>query len=385
MEVPWKERTVMDERLCFLAEASRKESSFSAVCRAYGISRKTGYKWLQRYHAGETLADKSRTPHHQPNRTRPEIEEEVLNIRTNHPAWGPRKLLHELAKKEYSHLPCKSTIENILKRNGRISPEASEASAAYTRFEMERPNMLWQMDFKGDFALLDGNRCHPLDILDDCSRYGLQLHASEGISGEEFKPLFTRTLEEYGLPEAILCDNGKPWGDSKNAITAFDVWMMRLGILPIHGKALHPQTQGKIERFHRTMKEELLKYRPLHDLQEAQKEFDAWLYTYNNERAHEALGLRVPAEIYRPSKRKLKEADHPVEYETGSLLYKVNYKGYISIRKHRYYLTEALVGEYIKLIGYDGNVVGLQYGDFEFAQIDLDQQMIVSRRRRRIR
>lgn len=383
--MPWKERTVMDKRSRFLAEAISKERSFSAVCRAYGISRKTGYKWLHRYETGQALSDKSRAPRHRPHKTAPEIEQEILRIRTKHPGWGPRKLLHELSQQVHTNLPSKSTVENILKRNGRITPEASEAATPYTRFERERPNELWQMDFKGDFALLDGQRCYPFDILDDCSRYGLTLHANRGTSAEEFVPLFTHILEEYGLPDAILCDNGKPWGDSKGGITQFDVWMMRLGVLPIHGRPLHPQTQGKLERFHRTMKDELLRYKPLRNAQQAQAEFDAWLYAYNNERAHEALGLRVPAAVYRPSKRTLLNADRPVEYDTGSLLYKVNYKGYISIRKHRYYLTEALIGEYLQLNDLGGHLVGLQYGDFEIAQIDLEQQMIVSKRRRRVR
>lgn len=383
--MPWKERTVMTERSRFVAEALAGEDSFSAVCRAYGISRKTGYKWLRRAQAGENMADLSRAPLHSPNRTSPEMEATVLAERDRHPAWGPRKLQRALLNKGYEEVPSKSTIENILKRNNRIEPEDSVAATAFKRFERERPNELWQMDYKGDFALLDGTRCFPLTILDDHSRFCLCLNASTQTNNEAFLPVFTRILEEFGLPASILCDNGKPWGDSKGGITAFDVWMMRLGVLPIHGRPLHPQTQGKDERFHRTLKRELLRVRPFDNSADAQTSFDVWRAEYNQERPHEALKLEVPARHYQYSKRSLQEADRPVEYEVGARLRKVNYKGYLSIRNHRYYLAEALAGEYLELAEVSQHVVGLRYGDFEFAQIDLDQQLIISKRRNRIR
>ena len=383
--MPWKERTVMSERGKFIALVLSGEETFSAVCRSFGISRKTGYKWLYRALSGVSLEDLPRTPLHSPKRTPPEIEALILAERDRHPAWGPRKIQRELLNGGHEGLPCKSTIENILKRNNRIEPEASEAATAFLRFEQPQPNDLWQMDHKGHFAMLDGNRCYPLTVLDDNSRFNLCLHADDRFDYVSFLPVFTGVLEEYGLPLAILCDNGKPWGDSQRGITPFDVWMMRLDVLPIHGRPFHPQTQGKVERFHRTLKRELLSTRPFADVHDVQEALTVWRQEYNCERPHEALDLDVPAAHYRPSKRTLREADKPVEYDTGARLRKVNYKGYLSIRQHRYYIAEALIGEYVELADVSENIVALRYGNFEFAQIDLDQQLIVSRRRKRVR
>ena len=383
--MPWKEITTMNQKQAFVAEAIQKETSFSALCAAYGISRKTGYKWLSRYLNGESLDERSRRPQQCKGKTPPEIEELILKERVKHPTWGPRKLKRSLENQQYTDLPCKSTIENILKRNGCIEPEASVAATAFKRFERAKPNELWQMDFKGDFAMANGQRCYPLTILDDHSRFSLCLHANSGTNYAEFLPIFTRVLEEYGLPDAILCDNGKPWGDSRGGITAFEVWMMRMGVLPIHGRPLHPQTQGKDERFHRTLKNDLLKKRAFLDLADAQAAFDPFRREYNEERPHEALQLDVPAKFYRPSKRKLSECDKPVIYDSGARLRKVNYKGYISICRKRYFLSDSLIGEYLQLNDCDENVVALQYGQFEIARIDLEQGLFVSKKRSKVR
>lgn len=383
--MPWKERTVMSERQRFLAEVTRGEESFSAVCRKYEISRKTGYKWLHRAENGEGLENLSKKPFHSPRRTPPEIEKLVLDERDQHPAWGPRKLKQALANKGHEDIPCKSTIENILKRNNRIEPEASEAATPFKRFEHSSPNDLWQMDFKGDFGMLDGRRCYPLTILDDHSRFSLCLHASAGTNYAEFCPVFTQVLKEYGLPKAILCDNGKPWGDSQGGITSFEVWMMKLGVLPIHGRPLHPQTQGKEERFHRTLKRELLSARPIRDQSDAQAAFDRWRQEYNCERPHEALKLDVPEKHYRSSTRLFDGTVSPIEYDKGARLRKVNCKGYLSIQSYRYYFSEALIGEYIELVDIDEALMSLRYGNFEIARIDVREKRIVSKRKQRVR
>ena len=173
--MPWKEITAMCQKRTFVAAAIQRETSFTALCQAYGISRKTGYKWLSRYLEGEGLDERSRRPHSCGGKTLPETEELILNERAKHPTWGPRKLRRSLENQHYTGLPCKSTIENILKRNGCIEPEASIAATAFTRFQRAQPNELWQMDFKGDFAMVNGQRCFPLTILDDHSRFSLCL------------------------------------------------------------------------------------------------------------------------------------------------------------------------------------------------------------------
>ena len=377
--MPWKEKTVMSMREEFASSALQGEKSMSALCREYGISRRTGYKWLERAKNGQALSNQSRAPKQVANKTHNAVEELILQARDEHPAWGPRKLERYLQNKGYTDLPCKSTIGNILHRNERIEPEASEAHKPMRRFERPFPNDLWQMDYKGDFGMLNGERCYPLTMLDDHSRFSLCLKAGSGIAYQGFKPEIVRVFEEYGLPRSILCDNGKPWGDSHGGLTMFDVWMMQLDILPIHIRPKHPQTQGKEERFHGTLKRELLKRNVIKDLADAQALFDPWRDEYNNERPHEALGMDVPAKRYRESKRKYSEQLTEPEYETGARIRKVDYKGYITINECRYYLTEALTGKYLLLRNEDEELISLHYGAYQVAKIDLRERRIVSK------
>ena len=378
--MPWKEKTVEENRTSFVSEALAKETSFSQLCRDYGITRKTGYKWLSRGKNGEPLSDRQRNHWSHPNRTSREMEECILEARVRHPAWGARKLKRYLENKGYTGLPAQSTICEILKRNGMVAPEESAARVPFKRFEKEAPNDMWQVDFKGDFGLQNGQRCHPLTVLDDHSRYSLCLEAKENQQGAGVIERFHRLFAAYGLPSSILCDNGPPWGDSKaGALTHFDVWMMQLNILPIHCRPYRPQTQGKEERFHRTLKEEVLKRELFADMAAAQRRFDVWRHEYNYERPHHALGLETPSTRYRISRRRMPAARK--EPEVGEGVYrKVNYKGYISIRSHRYYLTEALIGKFLEIKPLSGAEVGLYYGDFRVAKIDLDERLFTSRR-----
>lgn len=377
--MPWKENTVMSKRESFTAEALLHETSFAALCRRYGISRKTGYKWLDRAREGLSLEDQSRQPHHSPGRTPPEMEALILDARDSHPGWGPRKLEAYLHSRGHEELPCTSTIGKILKRGERIDPVQSEKHTPWNCFEREAPNELWQMDFKGDFNLLDGSRCYPLTILDDHTRFSLCLEAMENQRYTDFYSTFSRVLSEYGLPEEILCDHGKPWSDGKSGITAFDVWMMQLGILPIHGKVRHPQTQGKEERFHRTLKNELLRHRPLKDLADAQSAFDLWRLSYNTERPHEALGMDCPVKYYRPSPRSLPSMLREPEYGSGENVRKVNVRGYLSYQGNAYFLSESLIGKYVTLSPGKNETMTVHYGDFCVARLGLREHTILSR------
>lgn len=378
--MPWECKTLELTRKEFVAKAIMKTNSISELCREYGISRPTAYKWIERYKNGDCLSDKSHEPFAKPFKTPQYQEELILNAREVHPTWGARKLHRFLQNKGYDVLPAISTISDILKRNGYISKEMSETHTPFKRFEMAAPNMLWQMDFKGHFGMLNDERCHPLTILDDHSRFSLCIDAKDNERWSYTKSSLVRIFSEFGMPDAILCDNGKPWGDSAKGYSAFDLWMMQLGVLPIHGKPLHPQTQGKEERFHRTLKTDLLSKTPIHNLAHAQQEFDIFRYCYNNERPHEALNLDVPAKHYRASKKTYTaDAREPV-YDTGRWLGKVNYKGYISINKHRYYLSETLIGKYLELIEEANDIVSLHYGNFQIAKIDMNEQLFISRR-----
>lgn len=378
--MPWERTTVDEKRKEFVARAVMREGTISALCREYGISRPTGYKWIERYLNGEDMCDRPHAPVNRPTRTCRNTELQILDVRDAHPTWGARKIHRFLVDKGETQLPAVSTVNEILKRNGRISEAASAQHTPWRRFEYGTPNALWQMDYKGHFGLCNGQRCHGLTILDDHSRFSLCLDAKENEQWKPTKESLIRVFKEYGMPDAILCDNGTPWGDSHGGRTQFEIWMMQMDVLPMHGARLHPQTQGKDERFHRTLKEDLLLRKPLADLDEAQREFNAFRYCYNYERPHAALELEVPAKRYKASKRSYVETPKEPEYGSGANLRKVNYKGYIAVQKHRYYLSESMVGKYIELRQPTDNLMVLAYGNFEVARIDLEAQKFDSRK-----
>lgn len=380
VSMPWERKTVDNQRRTFAARAAMGEDSLSALCREYGISRPTGYKWLERYQNGETMLDRPHTPYRKPFKTSRAMELRIVDVRNAHPTWGARKIQRFMADKGEMDLPAASTINDILKRNGCISEAASEQHTPWKRFERDRPNALWQMDYKGHFGMTNGRRCHGLTILDDHSRFSLCLDAKENEQWEPTRESLERIFREFGLPDAILCDNGAPWSDNHGGYTPFEIWMMQMDVTPMHGKPRHPQTQGKDERFHRTLKEDLLLRKPLADLEEAQREFDAFRYCYNHERPHAALKLDVPAKHYKPSSRKLVKDPKEPEYDSGKNLRKVNCCGYISIYGKRYYLSESFVGKYIELRPLEGDLLVLAYGNFEVARIDLVVKKFDSRK-----
>ena len=380
--MPWEEKTVNQSRSEFVIEAIEAEYSFSKLCEKYKITRKTGYKWLNRYKSGETLSNQSRKPFHSPNKTPDKTEKLILNERSLHPVWGARKLKKSLENKGFSELPSTSTISDILKRNNCISNEESQKHKPYIRFEKEKPNQLWQVDFKGDFAMLDNLRCYPLTVLDDHSRFNLAISAKLNQQGIGVFKTFTYLFNEYGIPDCILSDNGNPWGNSQcTGFTRFEIWLMQLDILPIHGRPRHPQTQGKEERFHRTMKAELLMQVPILNIKHAQEKFDIYRNEYNNERPHEALGLDVPAQHYKASTRKFSAKVESFEYSEPRNLRKIRGNGYITYRSKEHYLSEALIGEYVNLVPSSvPNQMKVQYRNFNIARIDLDKNKVIDKR-----
>ena len=287
-----------------------------------------------RYHeAGRSaLTDRSRRPRISPYQTSTDVTRAILRLRDQHPAWGARKLRQRLCVLGHRDLPCPSTIHAILVRAGRIDPAETVKHQPWIRFEHEAPNQLWQMDFKGHFALSQG-RCHPLTVLDDHSRFNVTLSACADERGETVKTSLTRVFRRYGLPERMTMDNGAPWGsDEEHRYTPLTVWLIRLGIGVSHSRPYHPQTQGKDERFHRTLAAEVLRGPPFRDLHQCQQRFDAWRDIYNLERPHEALGMATPASRYQPSPRGFPETLPPIDYPDGDIVRKVQAKGEISYR-----------------------------------------------------
>lgn len=349
--MPWREVSLMSQREEFVTLAMDPDRNFRELCRRWGISPPTGYKWVHRYaevgRAG--LADRSRRPQRSPRRTATAMEEAVCAVRQEHPAWGGRKIRAVLAAAGVDAVPAPATITGILRRHGLLVPERP-APHAWQRFEAPEPNQLWQMDFKGHFPAGDG-RCHPLTVLDDHSRFNLCLAACADERGETVKDHLTAAFQRYGLPERLLVDNGAPWGnDVVHRHTPLTAWLIRLDIRVSHGRPYHAQTQGKEERFHRTLKVEVIQSQPVwRHLAEVQLAFDAWRPVYNLQRPHEALGMQPPAARYRPSPRPFPRALPPIEYAPGDVVRRVQQKGVISYRGHDYLIGKAFTGQPVAL------------------------------------
>lgn len=343
--MPWKEKTVEELRKEFV-EAAASCSNFSSLCREFGITRATGYKWVKRYEKDETLSDRSRRPNITANKTAEVIEIQIIEARTTHPGWGAKKIKVSLENKGVE-MPCVKTVNNILNRYGCISKEESLKHKAFTRFEKERCNEMWQTDFKGEFRMQDGNYCFPLDIFDDHSRFVIRIKPSKSTSNLVL-PTFREAFYEYGMPDSVLSDNGAQFAGFRQGYTQFEKWLMNHDVLPIHGRIKHPQTQGKIERFHRAMNQELLKYYIPKDIADAERVFSDWRNTYNNERPHEALGMKCPSDIYTPSSRTYRDQVDKYEYSGKYHVIKGNSWGYVRFGGWQIYLSETMANEHIE-------------------------------------
>ena len=376
--MPWECKTVEDQRREF-AQAAINCNNFSALCRDFGITRRTGLKWVERYKAQQPLTDRSRRPHTTPTRTPEDVELLILALRGDNPGWGARTIHSVLARQGYKDLPCVKTVNNILNRYGCIAPEESQKRHPFTRFEKDRCNVMWQTDFKGEFRMGDNNYCYPLTILDDHSRFSLKI-APRLSTANVVIPTFLEVFREYGMPDSILSDNGAQFAGFKKGYTQFERWLMDLDILPIHGRIKHPQTQGKIERFHRTMKQELLNHVRIVDIADAQNKFVIWRDKYNNLRPHEALGMRTPGEVYEPSKKQYKENVEKFEYGGEYHIIKVNNWGYARFAGYQVYLSETMADQYIEFRpGQNGETFIACYRNFRIAEFDTEDGQLIHR------
>ena len=375
--MPWKDKTVEELRKEFV-EAAKTTKNFSSLCREFGITRKTGYKWVKRSEQDYPLSDRSHIPLHIPGRTESEIEEAILRVRAENPEWGAKTIRKILENNGYTNLPCTRTINNILQRHGCISEEESQKRKGFIRFEREYCNELWQTDFKGDFPLLDGNRCFPLDIIDDHSRYCLGIFPKANATG--VKQSFEIVFSEFGLPKAILSDHGAQFAGFKGGYTQFERWLMDLDVAPIHGRILHPQTQGKIERFHRTMKKELLKYHDFADLAQATIAFEQWRIKYNEVRPHAALNMRCPADVYIPSTRIYSGKIESYEYSGIYRMIKVNNWGYLRFDKIQLFLSETMANTYLEIRPTKNDCFAVCYRNYRIAEINATTGSLLNRR-----
>lgn len=341
--MPWKTQDTMSLREEFVCLASQEGANRRELCRRFGISPQTAYKWLARYaREGQAgLADRSRRPQCSPALTPVTVQVAVVDLRRQHPAWGGRKISRRLQDLGLAAV-APSTISSILHRHGLITPPALE-DKAWQRFEHERPNALWQADFKGHFETLQ-RRCSPLTVLDDHSRYNLVLQACGNTRSPTVQAHLETAFRRYGLPARMNFDNGAPWGSPSQPgqVTELGLWLIRLGIRVSHSRPYHPQTNGKEERFHRSLKAEVLNGKSFEHLAHVQTAFDRWRRVYNHERPHEALQMQTPISRYRPSPRAFPEILPPVEYAPDDHVVRVKWNGELSFRGQKFKVSSAL-------------------------------------------
>ncbi len=371
--MPWKESTTLDERRKFVILAQEGGMSFAALCRRFGISRKTGYKWVSRYRETGSLTDledRSRRPLHSPGRADARQEQRAVALRQEL-GWGARKL-QVLLEREEIHL-SEATLNRIIKRNG-LSEQRRVQGQATQRFERCRSNELWQMDFKGHLRLgAKGRRCYPLSILDDHSRFLIGLFALPSNQAGPTGAALRSALAEYGLPEQILTDHGSPFWSTTNShgLTQVSVEIMNQGIQLVHGSTRHPQTQGKVERLHRTLQEEINHRGCPETMAECQAFFDLFRRRYNQERPHEALGMGVPAMHYTPSTRAYLPVPPPWRYDPAMAVQQLNTQGSLNYQGQRLFVCEALASQWVGTMVFEGKLI-VQFRDLLIREINLE-------------
>ena len=346
----WRETDKMDERVRFIAAVLAGDETMSELCEAYGISRKTGYKWLARYRelgpAG--LYDQSRAPHFHGRASDADLVERIVSEKEAHPLWGPKKIAARLQRRHPElDWPASSTIGEILKRHGLVKgrPRARWKGCGNGPWpEPDAPNAVWSADHKGWFRTRNGARCEPLTVMDAKSRYMLALVAVGSTSTEEAWPVFERLFHEYGLPDRLRSDNGPPFaGAGITGLSPLAVRFIRLGIRLERIKPGKPQQNGRHERFHLTMLP--LARDPQATLSEQQRVFDSFRREYNEERPHEALGQKMPYEHYRPSLRLMPDTPPEPEYPDHAAVRRVRHSGEIKWNGGLIHISQSLVGE----------------------------------------
>lgn len=342
----WKTMDVQEQRVRFAVAAARKEKSLTALCREFEISRPTGYLWLKRYKtlgvAG--IAEKSRRPQWSPQQTLAEVEQRVVEARKRYPDWGARKL-QTILKREQVQLPA-TTIHRILLRHGLVAEE-DRHRAAVKRFERSAPNQLWQMDFKSPTGWQTA--AGPLSVLDDHSRYVTVLQAVGSTRAELVREQLETAFLCCGVPEAMLMDHGVPWWNeaAPTGATWLTIWLMQQGIRLHWSGYRHPQTQGKVERFHGSLERAWQKRGGVGE--DAQAWLDAYRWEHNHVRPHEALGMKTPADVWRKSERQYDPHPAQWEYEPGSKVLKLDGQGKMDAYGLRWSISRALRGQRVKL------------------------------------
>jgi putative transposase len=385
--MPWKEHGVTEERFRFIEEFQTEDWSMAELCRCYGVSRATGYKWVERYQAGglEALGDRSRAPRHTPHAISSEMEDLVIGQRGQHPHWGAPKIRARLLRDHPGQaIPAESTIGEILKRNGLTVAQKRRRPGAAPGQPLraaDAANAVWSVDFKGWFRTGDGTRIDPLTLSDNYSRYLLRCQALKAPTGFYVQPVCEAAFREYGLPDGMRSDNGAPFGSNgESGLTRLTVWWIQLGIRPEHIEPGQPQQNGRHERMHRTLKQETAAP-SARNRREQQQRFDQFRQQYNQERPHEALGQQTPAAHYLPSRRRYPERLPKIEYPSAWQVRQVSAGGQMRWQGENVFVAHALEGQ---PVGLEPDPEGGWRVWFSFYQVGmLDEKALRIRRRGR--
>ena len=373
--MPWKMSGVMDEKLRFVFEYERDEQTMTDLCRQFGISRETGYVVLRRFrqYGLKGLEDLDRAPERHPNQTPSGIEQAVLELRQAHMRWGPRKLKRILERDHPGRAwPATSTVGEIIKRAGLVVPRKKRRrTEPYSQplAHATKSNRVWCADFKGWFKAGDGTRVDPLTISDAWSRYLLRCQAVEKTDTERVRAIFEAAFREYGLPETIRTDNGAPFASPAiGGLSRLAVGWIKLGIVPERIEAGHPEQNGRHERLHRTLKQDLQLGQ---DWRAQQRHLDGFRQDYNQVRPHEALDLQTPASMYQPSPRPYPHQVPEVEYPDSMQVLRVKSHGHFRWKKHDVFLSEVLWGEPIGLLPVDEDSCMIYFAHLPLARFNL--------------
>ena len=375
--MPWSETDAMDQKRLFVRDYMRGSFTMAELCRRYGVSRPTGYKWIERFEAEGFggLEERSRRPLGCSHATSDEITKAILELRRRHPSWGAKKLLTILAQRRPKvDWPARSTVCDLLSRHGMVERKRRRSYPGHPgkpETSMAHPNDTWCVDFKGEFKTGDGKYCYPLTLTDGCSRFLLGCQGLPSTAHAGALPIFRRVFREYGLPTRIRSDNGVPFASTAiGRLSRLSIWWIRLGIFPQLIELGHPEQNGRHERMHRTLKQETTRP-PAATLRGQQRRFDRFRTEFNEERPHEALGQRTPATRYRPSSReypsRLPPIDYPAHFETRLM----SSNGGFRWGNKRVPLSHLLEGQYIGLEEVGDGIWDVYYSHVRLGQMDV--------------
>lgn len=373
--MPWSETTAMEQIAQFIRDWRAARHTVADLCRLYDISRKTGYKWIERYldDGPDGLLERTHAADIVHNKTPPEVEDALLQLRLRHPSWGPKKLLHILRQTQPRLLlPGRSTVADILNRNGLVIRRPRRRAVGHPGKPGKQillPNDCWSADFKGQFKTGDGLYCYPLTVTDNYSRYLIGCQALPGTLLLPSKIVFTRLFKEYGLPHRIRTDNGTPFAShTLGRLSRLSAWWVRLGVLPEFIEPGKPQQNGKHERMHRTLKDETTQP-PAANSRAQQRKFNAFKKEFNEVRPHEALDMNTPAQCYQPSPRSMPNKLLPLEYPDRFEVRYVSANGGIRWKNQWVNVTTTIVGEYVGLEEVDDGLWDVYFGPLKLGRL----------------